>query len=211
MSKVLYIKGHPLQESASNSLTVGRIFKDEYKKVNPQDEIKELDLYKEYIPLIDEDIFAAWGSLAAGADFNSLTEEQKKKLVRFNELTDEFLEYDKYVFATPVWNFSVPPIVKAYIDTICVAGKTFRYTEAGPVGLLGGKKLLHIQASGSVFSEGPAAAFEHGASYIKAVAGFIGINDAETFYVEGHNQYPDRKDEIIEKAKRDIVEVAKRF
>ncbi|PNB70901.1 FMN-dependent NADH-azoreductase, partial [Pseudomonas sp. FW305-BF6] len=81
-------------------------------------------------------------------------------------IVTQFVEADKYVFVTPMWNFSFPPVMKSYIDAVCVAGKTFKYTENGPQGLLGGKKALHIQASGGVYSEGPAAGMEMGHRYI---------------------------------------------
>lgn len=211
MSKLLYIKGNPQIEEKSSSLKIGKVFLDDYKRANPNDEVIEIDLYEEYIPIIDKDILNAWEKLEKDVDFSELSELQKKKVRRFNELTEQFIGADKYVFATPIWNFSIPPLVKAYIDTICVAGKTFKYTEQGPVGLLNSKKLLHIQSSGSVFSEGPAASTDHGASYIKVIANFIGIEEMNTFYIEGMDQYPDMSEEIFNKAQEGISAVAKKF
>ena len=76
-------------------------------------------------------------------------------------------------------------MLKAYVDTFVVAGKTFKYGENGPVGLLENKKAIHIQASGGVYSEGPASAIEHGNSYIKTVLGFVGITDVKSVLIEG--------------------------
>lgn len=71
-----------------------------------------------------------------------------------NEVVDQFIEADYYIFVTPMWNFSVPSKMKDYIDNIAAAGKTFKYTEHGPVGLLQNKKMVHIQSSGGIYSQG---------------------------------------------------------
>ncbi|MGV7660203.1 NAD(P)H-dependent oxidoreductase, partial [Mycobacterium kansasii] len=75
-----------------------------------------------------------------------------------------------------MWNFSVPPVLKAYTDATSIPGKTFRYTKNGPIGLLPDKKALHIQASGSIYSEGPLAPLEMGYSYLNKVLQFYGIS-----------------------------------
>ena len=117
-----------------------------------------------------------------------------------NELSDQFISADKYVFVTPLWNFSFPPIMKAYLDSVAVAGKTFKYTENGPIGLLPDKKALHIQARGGFYSEGPAAQLEMGHRYIAVMMGFFGIPSLEGLFVEGHNAMPDKAQEIKENA-----------
>ncbi len=89
---------------------------------------------------IDADVFAAWGKFAAGEGFEALTEVQQQKIAAMNTNLETFMNADRYVFVTPMWNFSYPPVVKAYLDNVAIAGKTFKYTENGPVGLLEGKK-----------------------------------------------------------------------
>ncbi|SDN05617.1 Flavodoxin-like fold [Paenibacillus sp. yr247] len=84
-----------------------------------------LDLYQVNIPQIDADVFSGWGKLSSGTHFNQLSTEEKTKVSRLGELVDQFVAADKYVFVNPMWNFSFPPVMKAYIDSICVAGKTF--------------------------------------------------------------------------------------
>lgn len=185
MEKVLYITANPKEESKSFGLQVGREFINEYKINNKNIQVSEIDLYSDYIPLIDRDILNAWDKLGAGVEFDKLSDSEKSKVSRFNELTDQFMDADKYVFVTPMWNLAMPAMVKAYVDTATVAGKTFKYTENGPVGLLNGKKAVHIYATGGVYSNGSAKAFDHGNSYLKAILAFIGITDVETVYVEG--------------------------
>jgi FMN-dependent NADH-azoreductase len=118
---------------------------------------------------------------------------------------------DKYVFVSPMWNLSIPPRLKAFIDTIMIAGKTFKYTENGPVGLLTGRKAVHIQARGGIYSEGPGVDMEFGDRYLRAVLAFIGITDVETIAVEGMAFMPEKAQEIQEKAIVQAKEVAKRF
>ncbi|SHK06176.1 FMN-dependent NADH-azoreductase [Clostridium cavendishii DSM 21758] len=211
MSKILYITANPKSEDKSFSLTVARNFIEEYKRVNPQDEVKEIEVYDIELPLIDRNMLEAWDELSQGKEFSKLTQDKQKQLARFAELTDEFVSADKYVFVTPLWNFAVPAMMKAYIDTTCVAGKTFKYTEQGAIGLLKNKKALHIQASGSVFSKGDLSKVEHGDKYIRDIMSFIGVTDFEAVFVEGVAYDPTLSQEIKEKAIEQALNVARRF
>ncbi|MBD0382948.1 FMN-dependent NADH-azoreductase [Paenibacillus sedimenti] len=211
MATVLYITAHPNDHQASYSMAVGKEFIEAYREANPGDEVIYLDLYKLNIPHIDADVFSGWGKLRSGSDFNALSADEKAKVARLGEIVDQYISADKYVFVSPMWNFSFPPILKAYIDAICVAGKTFKYTEQGPVGLLNNKKAVHIQASGGVYSEGPAAGFESGHSYLKKIMQFTGVPSFEGIFVEGMAAMPDKADEIKANAIVKAKEVAKRF
>lgn len=202
MTQVLFIKANPKEESQSYSLSVGAAFLAAYKAANPTHDIVELDLYNVDIPLVDADVLGAWGQLSQGQTFDQLTPTQQAKVSRMNEITDQFVQADKYVFINPVWNFSIPPKLKAYIDSISIAGKTFTYTAQGPVGLLVGKKAVHIQASGGAIGDDSPLDFSN--KYIKAILGFLGVNEIESISVEGLAMYPGEVDAIkaaaIEKA-----------
>ncbi|HZG17207.1 MAG TPA: FMN-dependent NADH-azoreductase [Candidatus Bathyarchaeia archaeon] len=211
MATVLYITAHPHDHTQSYSMAVGKAFIEAYREANPGDEVITLDLYKENIPHIDADVFSGWGKLRSGNTFDQLSEKEKEKVGILSGLTDQFVAADKYVFVTPLWNFSFPPVMKAYIDSICTAGKTFKYTAEGPVGLLTDKKALHIQARGGVYSEGPAAAMEMGHRYLGIIMQFFGIPSFEGLFVEGHNQFPDRAEAIKEEAIGRAKELAKKF
>ena len=211
MLKVLYITANPKTRENSFSLSVGNEFLETYKRANPHDEISTLDLYKTEVPLIDEIVFSAWGKFEKGVTFEQLTSEEKNKVVSMNNLLEQFLAADKYVFVTPLWNFTIPPKMKAYLDNICIVNKTFKYTENGPVGLLSGKKAVHIQARGGVYSSGPAADYELGDRYVNTILSFIGITNKQSIIVEGMNATPDKVDEIKAKAISEAKEVAKKF
>ncbi|PLT29972.1 FMN-dependent NADH-azoreductase [Peribacillus deserti] len=211
MATLLYITAHPHDERQSFSMAAGKAFVESYRESNPGDEVIQLDLYKENIPHIDTDVFSGWGKLQSGTAFDDLSAEEKSKVGRLSELVEQFVSADKYVFVTPLWNFSFPPVMKAYIDSICVSGKTFKYTEQGPVGLLTDKKALHIQARGGIYSEGPAAEMEMGHRYLSTIMQFFGVPSFEGVFIEGHNQYPDRAQEIKEKGVQEASERAKSF
>ncbi|MBC9784399.1 FMN-dependent NADH-azoreductase [Heliobacterium chlorum] len=200
MAKVLYITANPKAEKESLSLTVGRTFLDTYRQKAPQDQIVEIDLYQTDLPMIDPDVFSAWGKLQKGEDFDRLSAEEKRKVSRMNELADQFIAADKCIFVTPLWNLSIPPRMKAYIDSICIAGKTFKYTEQGPVGLLQGKKAVHIQARGGVYSEGPAKDFEFGDRYLRAILTFLGVDVSNSVIIEGADYFVDQRQQILDKA-----------
>ena len=98
----------------------------------------------------------------------------------------EFLASDIVVVGAPLYNFTIPSQLKAWVDRICVAGKTFRYTEHGAQGLAGGKRVILALSRGGFYGEGaPHASFEHGESYLRAVFGFLGIADVEAVRAEG--------------------------
>jgi FMN-dependent NADH-azoreductase len=210
MATVLYITAHPLDPQESFSLTVGKEFIEAYREANPTDEVVHLDMYKENIPQFDADVLRGWGKLRSGSSFDQLSDAEKSKVARLEAIVDQYVAADKYVYVSPMWNFSIPPVLKAHLDATSVAGKTFKTTKNGYVGLLSGKKALHIQASGSIYSEGPLAAVEMGYSYLKKILQFYGIQSIEAIFVEGTaslEQAPAIKEKAIAHAK----EVAKRF
>ncbi len=210
MSKVLYITANPKAADQAFSLSVGEAFINAYKEVNPQDEIINVDLYNMEVPEIDGVVFSAWGKFAQGLSFEQLTVEEQNKIAAMSAILEQFLSADKYVFVTPMWNFTVPARMKSYLDNLCVAGKTFKYTETGSEGLLTNKKAVHIQARGGMYSEGPAAAIEMGDKYINSILDFIGITDKKSIIAEGMNAMPDKAEAIklnaVARAKEAAVE-----
>jgi FMN-dependent NADH-azoreductase len=209
--KVLYITANPKNIEHSHSLSVGDSFIKEYQKQNKDDEVILLDLFKTDVPEIDYDVMNAWGKLASGVDFKDLSTEEIRKISSMNNNLEQFMDADKYVFVAPLWNFGVPPVLKAYIDNLAINGKTFKYTENGPKGLLGNKKALFIQSSGGVYSNEAMKKYEHGSSYMNVVLNFFGINDISELLVEGVNMAKDGGLEIREQFNKKAVTLAKTF
>jgi FMN-dependent NADH-azoreductase len=129
---------------------------------------------------------------------------------RGNAYIDELFAADIIVIGAPMYNFTVPTQLKAWIDRVAVAGKTFRYTESGPVSLLPkGKKVFLASSRGGLYSPGsPAAAFEHHETYLTAMLGFIGLTDVTVVRAEGLNLSPDARSSALAKARGDIEALA---
>jgi FMN-dependent NADH-azoreductase len=184
MAKVLYITANPKEESRSYGKTIGRHFLEAYASARPDDDIFELDLYRSPVQLIDADILSAWASLQQGAAMDELTARQKQKLAALNELTAQFVGADKYVFVSPMWNLGLPPLLKAYIDAVVIQGKTYRDTPQGPVGLLQGKKGLHIHVCGRDYA-GDRSRLLFSDGYLTAIMRFIGVEMHDSVIVQG--------------------------
>ncbi|WP_241558913.1 NAD(P)H-dependent oxidoreductase [Oceanobacillus halophilus] len=148
----------------------------------------------------------AWNSLNKGGRFHSLTNSQQHKVTLFDSFTESFLDKDKIIVANPLWNLSIPTYLKAWFDAITVAGKTFKYTETGSVGLLKGKKALHIQANGGIYNGSDPAS-----QYVKTMFDFLGITDFEQLFVEGMDHHPEKADEIVSTAIQKATNLAKTF
>ena len=114
------------------------------------------------------------------------TEAQKRENAVSEKLVSQFLAADVIVVGAPLYNFSIPTQLKAWIDRLAQAGRTFKYTEKGPVGLAGGKTVIVASSRGGIYStsEGGQAA-EHQESYLKVVFGFFGITDVRIVRAEG--------------------------
>jgi FMN-dependent NADH-azoreductase len=123
-------------------------------------------------------------------------------------VVDEFLGADIIVIGAPMYNFTIPSQLKAWIDRIAIAGKTFSYTENGPQGLAGGRRVIVGLARGGVYSDGsPAAAFEHLETYLRGVFNFIGI-EPEFVIAEGLNLGPDQRENALSQALGETIRLA---
>ncbi|MDD1531219.1 FMN-dependent NADH-azoreductase [Bradyrhizobium sp. WBOS7] len=111
---------------------------------------------------------------------------------------DEFLSADIVVIGAPMYNFTIPSQLKAWIDRILVVGKTFKYGAAGPEGLAGGKRVIVAISRGGYYgAETPYAAGEHLESYLRWVFGFIGITNVEFIPADGIQVGPDHREKAI--------------
>ncbi|MFD3258737.1 FMN-dependent NADH-azoreductase [Paenibacillus lentus] len=209
MSTILFIKSSPLPEPQSRSTRVARAFLEECKRLYPEDRVIELDLYNMDIPLIDASLLNAWGQLRNGTPFDQFDEQLQDKLGKFDALTQQFIDADKYVIASPLWNLGVPPMLKAYLDTVAVAGKTFHYTEHGAEGLLSNKLGIHFHGTGGVYSDGVQNAYAD--PFIKGLLAFLGVKVLPTVYVEGIDSAPHMEGEIIDKAINEALQAAAHF
>ncbi|KOS68977.1 FMN-dependent NADH-azoreductase [Lysinibacillus contaminans] len=208
MTTVLFVKANNRPAEQSVSVKLYDAFLASYKESHPTDKIVELDLYNEELPYVGVDMIN--GTFKASRELD-LTEEEAKAVAVADKYLDQFLAADKVVFGFPLWNLTIPAVLHTYIDYLNRAGKTFKYTPEGPVGLLGNKKIALLNASGGVYSTGPASEMEMAVKYVANMMGFFGIKDIEKVVIEGHNQFPDKAEEIIAAGLEKAIKLASTF
>ncbi|WP_345239370.1 FMN-dependent NADH-azoreductase [Pontibacillus salipaludis] len=208
MANVLFIKANSRPIEQSVSVKLYHTFLEQYKAQHPEDHITELDLFEENLPYYDTDKINGMFKQAKGIE---LTDQEEKAASVVNRYLEQFLAADKVVFAFPLWNFTIPAVLHTYFDYLAQAGKTFNYTAEGPVGLLTDKKVVLLNARGGVYSEGPAQSSEMAVNYVTNILKFWGIKDITTLVIEGHNQFPDRAEEIIQDGLKKTEQVALTF
>src|ERR1700756_978270 len=125
----------------------------------------------------------------------------QQELAAGKAVLEEFLAADIVVLGAPMYNFSLPSQLKAWIDRILVAGKTFKYDANGPQGLAGGKRVIVAISRGGYYGAGsPAAALEHLETYLRGVFGFIGIQNPEFIIADGIQVGPDHREKSLANA-----------
>jgi FMN-dependent NADH-azoreductase len=121
---------------------------------------------------------------------------------------DEFLAADTLVIGAPMYNFTLPSQLKAWLDRIVVAGRTFRYTAEGPEGLVKGKRVIVALARGGIYDKGsPAAALEHLETYLRGIFNFIGI-EPEFVAADGLAISPEQREASIRQALGETLRLA---
>ena len=168
--------------SASRAITAAIV--DQVKAPGQGDTIIYRDLVANPLPHLTLDAFAA------------------------NLDLEEFLAADTVVIGAPMYNFTLPSQLKAWVDRILVAGKTFRYTENGSEGLAGGKKVIIAMARGGFYEAGsPAAGLEHLETYLRGIFNFIGI-EPEFVAADGLNISPEQRQKSVDAALGESLRLA---
>lgn len=201
MKNLLYIKANVKPDEISKTYQISDNFVEEYQRNNPQDEIIILDLYKEKIDFLRaQDLSVVFGE-----------KDEESRNHPILQYAYQFSEVDKYVIAAPMWNLSVPAILKAYIDYICVLGITFKYSEEGPTGLLQGKKAVLISSRGGDYSHEPTSNYEMGERYLRTIFGFLGITDFTSISADSVDIQGSDVSKIMQNAIEKANDVAKVF
>ena len=187
--KVLHIDSSILGEgSASRALTreiVARL-KSEHREA----QVTYLDLAADELPHLSQ---------------KSLARSDETEAVRNATALEQFLDADVLVIGAPIYNFSIPSQLKAWIDRISVAGKTFRYTAKGPEGLAGGKEVIVAMARGGVGGADPKGEF--GESYLRFLFAFLGIRNPRFVRAEGLAISPEHREASLKAASAAIASV----
>ena len=175
--KLLQVDSSARASSVTRRLTAK--FTEEWKKNHPDGEVMQRDLPATALPLITDD----W--LATRLEESKLTPAQRSYLSTSDELIEELQAADTVVIGAPMYNFTIPSSLKAWIDQVVRLGKTVGYGPDGPQGLLGKKKVVVITSRGSAYEKGTAReAFDFQEPYLRHVLGFIGLTDVTFIHAE---------------------------
>ena len=203
MATVLIVKAHPLDPQKSYALRALEEFETRFASLHPEDLIEIVDVFEDQIPTLDKPLLEAMAAAKKGEEIAS---EQAERFERYNAFTQQFLSADKIVVVNPLWNLNVPSQLVSWINTINVAGLTFKYGPEGSIGLIKDKKLLHIQSNGGVYAgQDPAA------QYIKSIFEFLGFKDIQQVFIEGQSADPSQAQAIFEEAMGKIDNILLHF
>ncbi|CAM3821242.1 MULTISPECIES: FMN-dependent NADH-azoreductase [Pseudomonas] len=175
--KLLHIDSSILGDNSA-SRQLSRSVVEAWKAADPSLQVTYRDLAGDAISH-----FSAATLVAAGTPEELRDAAQQHEAKLSAETLQEFLDADAVVLAAPMYNFTVPTQLKAWIDRVAVAGKTFRYTEAGPEGLCGNKKVILVSTAGGLHAGQPTAVGHE--EFLKVFLGFIGITDLEIVRAHG--------------------------
>jgi FMN-dependent NADH-azoreductase len=182
MSTLLHIDSSPLETSISRELA--REFVKTWKTAHPTDNV----IYRDLAANPPSPLDTAWIH-AVFTPADARTPEQKAALAQSDELIAELQKADEYVISAAMHNFTIPSTLKLWIDQVVRVGETFSYGAEGAKGLLKGKKVTILTASGGVYTEGtPAAAVNFTDPYLKTIFGFIGVTDIKAVSAGGASQ-----------------------
>jgi FMN-dependent NADH-azoreductase len=176
----LLVLHNSLNPSASASRAMTEAYLARFRAAHPQARVIERDLAADPLPHLSPAVLPA----LFGQSPQPGPEAEAAALS--DTLITELEQSEVIVLGVPLYNFTIPSTLKSWLDYVIRGGRTFRYTEAGPQGLLPpGKRVLVFTASGGVYSEGPAAAMDHLVPYLKTTLGLIGLTNIEVVRAEG--------------------------
>lgn len=144
----------------------------------------------------------------AGVRSQATTPAEQLARALSDELIAELRAADTIVIGAPMYNFSIPTTLRSWFDHVLRAGETFSYSEAGPKGLLSGKKVIVVEARGGLYSEGPAQATDFQEPYLRQLLGFIGLADDLTFIrAEKIGYGPDARDQALADSRAELAKL----
>lgn len=199
MSTLLQINTSLFSNNGQSSRLADK-FVAAWQAQNPDGRVVVRDLAADPVPHLDGERFLSF--LAKPEERSA----QQQAVVDFSDaLIAQIKDADAVVIGLPMYNFGIPSTLKAYFDHIARAGVTFRYTENGPVGLLGGKKVYIFAARGGLYA---GTAKDSQTTYVRDFLNFIGLSDVEFVYAEGLNMGEERKNAALDSAQQQLERLA---
>lgn len=211
--KLLYISVNSKSEELSSSKTVARRFINKFLEKNKDFKVEELDLYKEHIPRLEYQYFESRNAVIKEEDAKQLSDKEQKEVQKIRELCDQFISSQVYVIAAPMWNLSFPAPLKEYVDCIVQVGKTIKFENNKPKGLLGDKErtLVYIQSSGGNIPWILDPIMDKGENYIASIMKTMGIKKVEELMVGGTGTTEVERKEAINNASEKIDKIIEKI
>jgi len=202
MPTLLQIDSSPRSASVSGQLAARYVA--QWKQQNPGAAVIRHNTSLEKLPYVDEAMLNAMFTPEEARG-----QEQLQSLALSDKLVEELLAADVLVLAVPMWNLGIPASLKAWVDLISRAGKTFRYTATGVESLVpAGKKVVVFTARGGSYPAGTMAqAFDQQEPYLRAVFGFLGLTDVTFIHAENQSRSGDAPAQAIAKAEAELAEL----
>jgi FMN-dependent NADH-azoreductase len=199
MANLLFVASS-LFGDGSQSRLIASEFIDRWRQSHPRTTVMERELTADSIPHLT---LATLAASATPADTRSVAERQAAALA--DALIEEVEAADVIVIAAPMYNFSIPSTLKAWIDHIARAGRTFRYGAAAPEGLLKGRKVFIVTGRGGIYSGNSAAkSLDFQEPYLRTILGFLGLDDVTFIHAEGLKVSAEAAASGIERARKAI-------
>lgn len=195
MTSILLVTSSP-RAAASISTRLATNLAERLAASRPAAKIAHRDLVTAPLPHVDGDFL---GGLLSPQDERSTV--QQTLIDASDQAVEELLAADTVVIGAGMINFSIPTVLKSWFDHVARAGKTFRYSESGPEGLVKGKRVYVILASKGIYTNGgPAAPMDHARPYLKTMLGFLGMTDVEFIDIEGVGLGLEPDEDILRRA-----------
>ncbi|MFK0689910.1 FMN-dependent NADH-azoreductase [Mesorhizobium sp. IMUNJ 23033] len=176
---ILLVTSSP-RGAASHSTRIATEFAEKLIAADPSNTLVVRDLVANPLPHIDVDY-----STGIYTPAESRTPRQAEVVGVSDAVLEELFAADTVILATGFINFNISSTLKSWVDHVARSGKSFSYGENGPKGLVTGKKVYIVLASGGIYSEGAAVQFDHAIPYLRSVLGFIGMTDVDVIRIEG--------------------------
>lgn len=193
MKRILHLISSP-RGSESASIKLAHAIIEKLQQEYPGSTLEEVDLLKSDVPHLDTAHLRSFFTPA-----EQLTADDQAAIRYSDNAIAQLMAADIIVVGAPLYNFGITSTLKAWIDHIARAGKTFRYDENGPEGLVKGKKVYVAMSSGAIYSEGIYKSYDHVSPYLESVFGFLGMTDITIYRAEGLN-IPGIQDHALDNA-----------
>jgi len=191
MKRILFIHSSLFGDDSA-STKIAQSLVEQMLENNPGGEVTRIDVAEDALPHLDGEEFKSWTIPA-----EQRNAKQADLAARSDRLIEQLLSHDTLVLAVPMYNLGIPSTLKAWIDRVARAGKTFSYTANGPVGLVEGMQAYVVFARGGIYRNTP---MDTQTGYLKSVLGLMGIGVAETIYAEGLNMGGEQREKSLGKA-----------